>query len=57
MPQSSGLYTRRHIRSSTNARCTKLLDAGAIPMGVNLEVLVIVHGWNPTTVYGALTTL
>jgi fatty acid amide hydrolase 2 len=36
MPQSSGLYERRHIRSKTNAPVVQnILDAGAIPMGVS----------------------
>lgn len=53
MPQSSGLYTRRHVRSSTNAPVVqKLLDAGAIPMGVsNLSELCMWMESN-NTVYG-----
>ena len=53
MPQSSGLYTRRHIRSTTNAPVVqKILDAGAIPMGVsNLSELCMWMESN-NTVYG-----
>ena len=48
MPQSSGLYTSSFLYECSG--CTKLLDAGAIPMGV---IWCVVHiGWINNTVYG-----
>ena len=53
MPQSSGLYSRRNIRSSSNAPVVQnILDAGAIPMGVsNLSELCMWMESN-NSVYG-----